>query len=278
MHKTLIWCSSTVICLLALFSITFACGSQQGDISSNHVTFTSAVVSAPEVFTIAPEPEIEVESADQARFSELHGYVFDAMNAAVKPDQYSVSYDDVSRDIVTVVLDPNEPPIWRNDKTKARTNIMMVSIAYHETNFRAYVDDGRCNSTKWRNSDEGVKFMKISGNCDGGIAHSMWQVHTGLGGIVTVPVDYDSNPSDRREWCYSYQCTSHDGTLVAPVEMTTNRQAAIRVALHMIRRSVRNNVGLCQFTGEKGSSCPKGEVRYSWAEEYSKKHPFVSYK
>ena len=272
MYKTLIWCASAVICLAAC--LTIAASAPQSAVVIQPVSVTAAVVTPTE---IPQQPEVNVKSEDQIRFEKFENYVLDAMNSAAKPDSYSASYKDVAHDIATVVLDPQEPPIWKNDKMKARTAVLLVSLAYNETSFHAYVDDGRCNDVKWRSTSEGAKTMKIGGNCDGGHARSMWQLHMS-GGIVIVPVNYDdeSKDVDRREWCYSYQCSEDDGKVVDPKQVIENRQDAIRIALHMVRRSIRNHVGLCQFTGES-DVCPKGEVRLQWAEGpkgYSKFHPY----
>jgi hypothetical protein len=285
MYKTLIWCSSAVTCLAACLTIAaMACGSSTG-VAVSQTVLTYAVVSSTPTEITQDQPAVSDEKIkEKARFDEFTAYIQEAMNSATTPDQYSVDYDQVANDLATVVLDPEEPAFWKNDKTKARTAIMMVGIAYHETNYRAYVDDGRCNDPEWRKSEEGAKMMRISGNCDGGIAHSMWQVHTSTDGIVVMPANYDdsSKDTDKREWCYAFEmkenrCATDEGKLIAPKEMASDRQAAIRVALHMARRSIRRGVKLCQYTGE-GDVCPKGDVRYNWAEGpkgYSTKHPFT---
>ena len=278
MSKTLIWCTSVSICLSAFIIIA---SRANASLQINDKPFTADVAVATPTETILQSETVPIND-EKEKFNKFAGYILEAINSAAKPDQYTASYEDVANDIATVVLDPKEPPIWKSDKSKARTAIMLVSLAYNETRFRAYTDDGRCNSSKWRKSSEGSKLMKISGECDGGLAHSMWQIHTGLDGIVVVPTNYgDDDPFahdiDKREWCYSYQCSDKDGTLITPTQMSEDRKNAIRIALHMARRSIRKGVKLCQYTGE-GNVCPKGNVRYSWAEGpkgYSTEHPFT---
>ena len=275
MYKTLIWCTSAIVCLAALIITAVAA-------SASQLTVINKVPLAPIAIVTPTEPELPITAPvneEKVKFDKFSGYVLDAMNSATTPDKYSASYEDIANDITTVVLDSKEPSIWKSDTTKARTAIILVSLAFHESRFRAYVDDGRCNDANWRKSSEGIKLMGNGGACDGGNARSMWQVHTSAGGIIVVPANYGdsgpfgSNDVNKREWCYSYQCSEDDGTLVTPSQIVTERQSAVRVALHMARRSIRSGSKLCQFSGES-DGCPKGDTRYSWAERYSKKHPF----
>ena len=66
-------------------------------------------------------------------------------------------------------------PIWPNDDG-TKTARLLVCVAFYESRFRGYVDDGRCNDPDWRASPEGVRTMRL-GTCDGGRARSLWQLH-----------------------------------------------------------------------------------------------------
>lgn len=272
MYKTLIWCAAAISGLTACGVIVAVASAQQKPlaVAAMQPEITQAVVTPTEV---PVQPEAKSEKKEDAKVGQLTDYLLEAMRSAVKPMSVSASYEDIAHDVATVVLDPTEPPMWKDDSTKARTAIMLVSIAYHETSFLAYTDDGRCNDRKWRDSAEGRKTMAQSGSCDGGLARSMWQVHTDFGGIYVIPANYDDDTREinKREWTYANQDVD-DGTLIRSEQMK-DRQSACRVALHMARRSIRNHAKLCQFTGEMGE-CPKGDIRYDWAERYSTKHPF----
>src|SRR5512135_352584 len=275
MYKTLIRCAAA-ICGLAAFVVIIAVA-WAGQSKSAALTMVQPLVTTAAVIPTEMPVQPEASEKENAKVGQLADYVLEAMKSAVTPiPGRSASYEDIAHDIATVVLDPTEPPMWRSDTTRARTAIMLVSIAFHETSFLAYVDDGRCNDPKWRASEEGRKIMANAGYCDGGIARSIWQVHTDFGGIYIIPANYDddSRDIDRREWTYANQ-TPSGGTLVTSDQMK-DRKSACRVALHIARRSIRNGARLCQFTGESGS-CPKGDIRYDWAEGlrgYSRRHPF----
>jgi hypothetical protein len=273
MYKTLIRCCSAASGLAA-FVIIVAVASAEPKASLAVASMQSVTSAAVLIPTEVPvQPEATSEKKDNAKVGQLADYLLTAMKSAVSPiPGRSASYEDIAHDIATVVLDPTEPPMWKDDSTKARTATMMVSIGFHETSFLAYVDDGRCNDRKWRASEEGRKTMGWSGFCDGGLAHSIWQVHPDRGGIYTIPANYDDTREiNKQEWTYADQ-EPDDGTLVTPEGML-NRQSACRVALHIARRSIRSHARLCQFTGEMGD-CPKGDIRYDWAEHYSRVHPF----
>jgi hypothetical protein len=282
MYKTLIWCSSAMVAaaaLVVIVTVAAAASPQEHPAVTNMQPQTLAAVVTPTEVPVQPEA---LPSEEEAKVEQLADYVLGAMNFAVKPDENSASYESVAHDIAEVVSDPKEPPIWKEDSTKARTAIMLVSIAFWETSFRSFVDEGKCNDKAWRASPEGQEAMRRWGTCDGGIARSIWQIHAEHG-ITVVPANYDDESQElsKREWCYSSECGDDDGgTIISPEAMVSDRKNAARVALHMARRSIRNNAHLCQFTGEGGlgdDGCPKGEIRYDWAEGpkgYSRKHPF----
>lgn len=115
--------------------------------------------------------------------------------------------------------------------------------------------------------------LLAAGSCDGGWAYTMWQIH---------PYSPDWNEGivlldDGREWSYAQYL--HDGRqhdIIKGKDMTTNRQTAARVALHMLRRSLgpKGENGLCGYTGE-GGDCHKAALRENFAKDWSSKHPFV---
>jgi len=81
---------------------------------------------------------------------------------------------DVSYEIAT--LFETATPFWNDDLAGRRSAFVALSVAFWETRFRGYVDDGRCNDPVWRKSAQAGKLMKL-GTCDGGNAYSIFQVH-----------------------------------------------------------------------------------------------------
>jgi len=113
--------------------------------------------------------------------------------------------------------------------------LLLASLAFHEGRFRAYVDEQQCNDPIWRASRDGRIAMASGGDCDGGWAYSLWQIH---------PLDARTTARELRD-----------------------RRAAARIALTIARR------GPCAYTGESGP-CPKGETRWRVVRAYSAAHPF----
>ena len=68
-----------------------------------------------------------------------------AMISWVPPrhDADRVRYESIARDLVTVVYDDAEQPIFAGDAGRAKTVLLMASIASFESGYRADVDDGR---------------------------------------------------------------------------------------------------------------------------------------
>ncbi len=271
MYKTLIW-GTAVMAFVAALVGTIASASQQKPSAPIEQVITNIASIPPTDVPVQPEA---IPNPQDVKVAQLSQYLLDAMNTWAKPDSYSAPYDSIAHDIAVVALDPKEPPIWKDDVSRVRTATLLLSLAFWEGKFRAYVDEGRCNDRAWRKTAEGIKLMHMSGSCDNGIARSIWQIHADWGGIVVVDANYDDGAKElsKREWCYASQCGDDDGSLVKP-EGFLDRQSAARVALHMARRSIRKNVGLCQYTGEQDNVCPLGVLRYNWAKTYNSKHPF----
>jgi hypothetical protein len=116
-----------------------------------------------------------------------------------------------------------EEPVWRNDDG-TRTARLLMCVAFYESGFRGYVDDGRCDDAAWRATPTGRRIMR-RGDCDGGHARSLWQLHRFSG----------------------------------------DRHDAIREALRRMRASVANGSGMRGFTGEWTPVAPKAKERLDCA-------------
>lgn len=214
----------------------------------------------PSITTPMPEANLMLQAMPEPigdpRIELLTQYFETAMKSWVKPDAFSVDYHAVASDVATVIV--GEDPIWDGDKSRARTGIMLLGIAMWESRYRAYVDDGTCNkyaSVKGPLPKE-IKVLLQKGNCDGGWAYSMWQVH---------PVRWNAGNGRIEDWTR---------------EVLMDRKAAIHAALAIARRSIRGSGGLCWYTGEPGGDegCPKAEVRFKTGLEYYRDHSFRRFK
>jgi hypothetical protein len=184
----------------------------------------------------------------------LAAYFETAMNKWAKPDKLSADYHSIATDVATVVL--AEDPIWTTDTTRARTGIELLGIANFESTYRTFVDDGTCNryAKDPHAPKEIAALLKKFGNCDGGWAHSMWQVH---------PLKWNDGHGHIEEFSG---------------EALSDRKTAIRAALILARRSIRGSGGLCWYTGEgtDGNGCPKAVVRFNFGIDYFRKHPYTA--
>ena len=161
----------------------------------------------------------------------------------------------VAEDVASVVSDESEPVVWKQGAVMS--GLVLASLAVMEGGISGYVDSGECNNRKWREKNRSVL---AAGDCDGGRAYSLWQIHAGTGLVLVAGGGY----------AYRGQA---DGQLVTGQNMIDDRKVAARAALHILRSSVRRGGGLCEYTGEKGQ-CPKAKMRLEKAERYLRAHPY----
>lgn len=178
---------------------------------------------------------------------------------------------EIARDIAHVALD--EPQVWP-ESDGAREAILLAAIAWWETRFRDYVDDGSCN--RWAReayrrtgkltlkvlAPEAQQLMAI-GTCDGGLAASIWQIHFGMGIVI----------DEHGGWHFA---SGRDLGITRERAMRNRRDAA-RVALAMARQSIQAGVGLENYVGGGDPIARKKRARdrLEFAERYSRAHPFV---
>jgi hypothetical protein len=74
-------------------------------------------------------------------------------------------YTEIANDIASVAYDPAEAPLFSGDDGRARTALLLASIAAHESTFRVDVDEGRARG-------------------DGGTSWCFMQLHIGVGKTV----------------------------------------------------------------------------------------------
>lgn len=175
-------------------------------------------------------------------------YVLAAMLAWTRPHAQPKNAEDgawlssIADDIASVSL--QEPPLFSSDASRARTALLLASVARYESNFAPWVDTGLCNDRLWRRGDGGG-LTRRWGDCDGGHAFSLWQIHAGALGQT----------------------------------MIGDRRVAIREAITRLRVSLDAGKGLCWYTGENASGeCPKAELRLRTAQVWAVGHPFKNFK
>lgn len=226
-----------------------------------------------------PVPQIVVDAVsqpvvvpgDDGRHERLRSYVLEVMNSwspavAKLP---AVDYGDVASDLAFAVLaEPDDGTScktvtfkdgfkhcvwadgWNTDSAKV---VMLASLGYWEgARYAAYVDDGRCNDKAWRASKEGQETMRVWGDCDHGIARSIFQIH---------PVDDDLSP------VYA----------LCNTKMVSNSRVDVaRCALVLARRSMVWSGNLSSYTGEWGSQHSKADDRLNFAKQALANHPMLS--
>lgn len=80
-------------------------------------------------------------------------------------------YESIADDLFAVVYDPNETPLFKGPKGRARTAALVLAVAYHESGFAHDVDVGPC----YRGKDG------AGARCDHGRSACVMQLHVGNG-------------------------------------------------------------------------------------------------
>ena len=174
-------------------------------------------------------------------------------------------YMDVATDIVTVAMDASEPPVFARTDGRVKTALLQAAIVSKETGFQRFVDDGTCNRPGYH--------ADRRGDCDGGHAWSLWQIHVFGGGYLLLDdgtlgsVTYNADLAK-----------AHPEMIIGGVQLVADRKAAVRVAQRLERNSLKNYHSLCAYSGEPCADGrhPKAEIRYNRAVEYYTAHPFTA--
>ncbi len=149
----------------------------------------------------------------------------------------------VARALVQVAYDDAEPPLpeFTGPDARARTALLLGSIAAHESRLLPRIAAGRC----------------LPMECDHGDSFGIAQVKLGRFGIALIP-----GAGYRR-------CTEDTTGCLTPTELAGDVVGQLRVALHILR-----NDGLVSYTGETGSEeAPAARRRRMAAEVWAMRHP-----
>ncbi len=191
-----------------------------------------------------------------------------------------------------------EDSAFPHDAFNGRMAELVLALAFMESRFREYVDDGRCNDLDWQEkTEEGQHLTGIGGTCDGSkrlhmvLATSMWQIHADQGIVLFDPKKagrdsmnlWDAEQVNSDEIKKLIEADSKlpkgFGNFVTKdtIRGTDNRLLAARTAWHLIHGALRASkfVNICAYTGEWGDDCPKSFKRLEFARKWWEKHPLV---
>lgn len=190
----------------------------------------SAPPTAPRI-----DSDTRINADTQVDSARLVAYLVDTMNRWPRAAVPAADYDAIAQDIAAVV-------------TGSEEGVLLAGLAYWEgARFARSVDEGLCNNWTWRRTTEGRRTMHVTGDCDGSLAHSLWQIHP----IV-----------DRSSRLYGVcNLEAVDGS----------RLGAARCALAIARAS-RDLTG---YTGEPPRAHPKADVRLRFVRAALARHPFL---
>lgn len=170
----------------------------------------------------------------------------------------------IATDIVTVAFDPAEPPVFAGADGRIKTSLLHAAIASMEGGFQKFIEDGACNKPGYAGDRRG--------NCDGGHAWSLWQIHIFGNGYLFMAdgslSSVDASPDYARE---------HPDEIVRGPQIISDRMKAVRLAQRLERSSIKRFNSLCAYTGEcDNANQAKAVVRLDRAKNYFAHHPYVA--
>jgi hypothetical protein len=141
----------------------------------------------------------------------LAQYVLDVIESWPAGNLPTVAKADLAYDIARAALDkPSSDP--------SQDAVLLAALAYFEgARFARYVASGQCNNADWRKwgveeqehmargkrvlSWNSKDLMLIGGDCDGGRAHTLWQIHPAVdpSGPLYAACKLDVIASDQRD-------------------------------------------------------------------------------
>jgi hypothetical protein len=166
-----------------------------------------------------------------------------AVLAVVAPQLHEGRRDSIAQDVAAVVLADHEERAFPDDENGQQTGLLLLALAHHETgrSWATWIDDGSCNNPAWR---EAHWLLLRHGDCDGGHAWGMWQVHA-PGNDDTVGRGY-----------------------------VLDRKAGIRAALLIARASLKSGARLCHYSGEAFPHCRLADTRLETAQSWITRFPY----
>lgn len=175
-------------------------------------------------------------------------------HAPEPPESVEARYAARAADIASIVLDEEEPAVLPQDPWRARSALLLASLRFHEGRNWAFVERGDCNHRGFRNDGRG--------DCDQGRAFGGYQIQPGRG--ISL---------DGHEWKL-WRIGSSDARITGP-DLLADGELEARVALHMVRQSLRVCGSLSIYTGEPCRGLhPHSDARMKKARDWFRQHPF----
>jgi hypothetical protein len=177
-------------------------------------------------------------------------------------EQARARLESIASDVATVATDGGEKSAFAGPLGRVKSALLLSSVASMESGFQKFVDDGTCNKPDYQ--------ADRRGGCDGHHAFSIWQIHVAGEGFVLLE---DGSLSSKM---YSSKETIERLGVVTGKELIADRKVAARVALRIMRDSLKNYGSLCAYSGEDCAPGrhPKADARLDRAKAYLARHPF----
>ena len=147
-------------------------------------------------------------------------------------------YNAIAQNVIEVVLDPSELPLFKGPNGRVKTVLQVLAIASFESNFREDIGNGR---TRGKAGD--TCWMQIV-------------IPEGKRIVLT---------KDKYQWSRTEGITAED---------LADSKTCFRVALHMMRESISICHDLSLYTSGKCNHDIKAKYREFRATQYFVKHPF----
>lgn len=195
--------------------------------------------------------------------------------ASVSAEYTMARYTSIAESIADVVLDPAETAVLSQSRVAADplqdgiigNALILASTAAFEGGYHEFVDDGSCNNQAWRRAHQEII---RNGDCDGGHAWTLWQIHTMGGLVLTGP--YVTG------YMYVDDARQHPEIIITGSKMIADRKLGARTALHIMRVTMRDHHSLCAYTGEAcAGPMPLAVNRLNRPLQYRINHPWAAF-
>lgn len=145
--------------------------------------------------------------------------------------------------IAEVVNDSSEAVVFGS---KEKDALVLASLASFEGGLSPWVFNGSCNDPTWRKAHRDL--LAKTGDCDGGHAYTLWQIHTDSGISLTA--------AGWVSWVYA----KPGSVRISGWDLVKDPTLAARAALHILRQG-----GILGYTGNQPA---KADARMKRATDY----------
>lgn len=146
-------------------------------------------------------------------------------------------------EIVEVVYNAGEPPLYTGEYARARTALTVAITAANESGFRVDVQEGNCKP--WE--------------CDHRNASCWMQIHARPGIVIVGD-----------EWRYAF--LREKNAVILPVSLL-DESTCFLVGVHMLRSSIVHTGSMRGYTGERSKEAPIAHARERAVLKYLAAYP-----